>query len=329
MEQLHWGILAPGNIAKKFADAIRQLPGHHLEAIGSRSQDRAEAFAGEFGGRPYGSYEEMVRDENVQAVYVASPHSHHHEHVLLALEAGKHVLCEKAFCLNAQEAREMVSCAQEKGLFLMEAMWMRFLPKTLKVREWLREGRIGNLQLLQADFGINRVDNPEHRLNNPHLGGGGLLDLGIYPLSLAFFLNEGLSPERVQSMAKLTEAGVDEKAQMQLAFPGGSYADLFCSIRVPTRGEAILYGDKGQIVLPGPFWGGSQACLRSGDETEEFDEGAGGNGFIYQAEEVRRCLESGRQESDIMPLEETIRLMELMDSLRDSWGLRYPREKEA
>ncbi len=323
---VRWGILGPGSIAKRFATGLKALPDAPIAAVASRTPGKADAFADEFGvPRRYSRYEELVADPEVDVVYVATPHSHHKEHSLLALEAGKPVLCEKPFTINAGEAEEIVRAAREKKVFLMEAMWSRFFPLTARVREMLNAGAIGEVRMLEADFGFRAGKvNPEARLFNPALGGGALLDVGVYTVSFASMILG--TPSRITGMASLGETGVDEQSAMLLGYPGGQLAVLSTAIRTNTPHEASIIGTDGYIRLHRNWWTPSAVTLVKGGNEERIEMPFEGNGFNYEAAEVAACLRAGKLESDVMPLDESVSVMRTLDQVREQWGLKYPME---
>jgi predicted dehydrogenase len=327
---LRWGIIGPGKIARPFCEGIQRLPDARVTAVGSRSPDRAAGFADAFNipGR-HGSYEELVRDPDVDAVYIATPHPMHRDCMLLAIRAGKPVLCEKPFTVNAAEARQVVTAARAAGVFVMEAMKTRFFPAMRQIRDRVAAGDIGEPRLLQADFGFRAGFDPAGRLFDPALGGGALLDVGVYCVSLASLFFGG-GPEQVTGLAHLGETGVDEQAAMVLGYSGGRLAVLSTAIRTSTANEVTLFGTEGWIRIHRSAWGPRAYTLyRAGQKDGELVEvPTDGNGFDYEADEVARCLRAGTQESDLMPLDETVQVMETMDRLRAQWGLRYPMEEK-
>jgi predicted dehydrogenase len=327
-ETIRWGIIGTGSIAKLFAQGLRSLPDAELVAVGSRTQASADAFADEFHiPRRHASYGALAEDSGVDAVYIATPHPLHKENTLLALRCGKAVLTEKPFTINAQEAREVIQFAREQRRFLMEAMWTRFFPAMARVRELLAQGVIGEPHLLTADFGFRTEVNPAGRLFNPQLGGGALLDVGVYCVSLASMIFG--KPERITSMAHLGETGVDERAAMILGYPGGAMALLSTAIRTNTPMESVISGSEGQIRIPPLFWKPTRVSISvRGQEQPHVDSPLVGNGYHYQAAEVARCLRAGQTESDVMPLDETLSIMEMMDTIRAQWGLKYPMEQQ-
>ena len=326
-EKLRWGILAPGNIARKFATGLQALDDAELLAVGSRSQERAEKFGREFGAsRCYGSYQALVDDPDVDAIYVATPHSGHREESIRCLTAGKATLCEKPFTINAPQARQVVAVAREKGVFLMEAMWTRFFPIMARLRELVAEGAIGEVRMVMGDFGFRAgTINAEGRLFNPALGGGGLLDVGIYPISFASMLLG--RPAKITGLAEMGTTGVDVQAGMVFLYPEGQMAVLATAVRTTTPHAAWVCGTEGRIYIPPAFWRPETMTLyRDGQEPEEIPLPIVGNGYNYQAAEVARCLAAGKTESEIMPLDESIQIMESLDELRAQWGLKYPME---
>ncbi|NMA94720.1 MAG: Gfo/Idh/MocA family oxidoreductase [Clostridiales bacterium] len=326
-EKIRWGILGPGNISHKFATGFNVVENSELYAVGSRDIGRANTFGDEYNiPIRYGSYHELVSDPDVDAIYIATPHSFHKEHAMLCLSKGKAVLCEKPFSINATEAKEMVKCASENNVFLMEAMWTRFLPIYSQIQEWIKEGSIGDIRMITADFGFRTTFNPEGRLFRPELGGGALLDVGIYTISLVSFILGGKSPSRISSMANLGKSGVDEQSAMILGYEDGEMAILYTAINTNTKQEAVILGEKGSISIPS-FWNATSAILKVDGEKEHIVEMSHkANGYCYEAEEVNRCLREGKIESHRMSWSESISIMETMDEIRRQWGLKYPME---
>ena len=326
-DRVRWGILGAGNIARAFAKGLHALEDAELAAVGSRSLAKAEAFAADYGARrSYGSYEALVSDPEIDAVYVATPHVFHKAHTLLALEHGKAVLCEKPFALNETEARQMVEAARSRGVFLMEAMWTRFLPHVTRALELAAEGAVGEVRQLTADFGFRADFDPRSRLFDPALGGGALLDVGVYLL----WLTQAVfgEPRNALGFATLGKTGVDEEAAIVLEHAQGQHALLSTGLRFDTPHEAVLVGTEGRIRLLPSWWKPSQLLLeRRGRVAERLEPGLEGNGYNYEAAEVGRCLREGRLESDILPLEGTLAVARTMDELRRAWGLRYPAEE--
>lgn len=325
-EKIRWGIIATGGIAGQFATGLKSLPGAQLLAVGSRSRENADKFAQKHGiPRAYASYEELTGDPDVDVVYIATPHTFHKENSLLCLKKGKAVLCEKPFTINAREAREVVDLAREKKLFLMEAMWTRFLPAMVKLRQLLTDGAIGEPRMLFADFGFRARFDPQHRLFNPALGGGSLLDVGIYPLSLSSMIFG--SPSRISAHACFCDIGVDEQAAIILKHGQGQLSLLSCALRTPTPQEVTLMGTEGKMKIHSPWWHGDRMTLSvDGKDDELIELPYEGNGYNCEAAEVMNYLREGRLESDIMPLDETLSIMKTMDAIREQCGLKYPME---
>lgn len=324
-QPLRWGILGLGSIARQFATGLKELPDAQLIAVGSRSQEKADAFGAEFDvPHRHKGYEALAADPDVDAVYIATPHPMHAEDALLCLDAGKAVLCEKPFTVNAAQAERVIRRAREKKVFCMEAMWSRFFPLVSRLRETLAQGGIGEARMLYADFGFRAGINPEGRLFNPAMGGGGLLDVGVYPISLASLLFG--TPDAVTGLAHIGETGVDEQAGMVMRYGGGRLAVLSTGVRINTPQEAVILGTEGRITIHAPWWKPSKMTVSAGGKDEEISAPFQGNGFQFEAQEVARCVRAGRTESDILPLDETLSVMRTMDALRAQWGLKYPME---
>ena len=324
---INWGILATGAITRKFATGLKFRDDAKLLAVGSRSQESADRFGDEFDvPHRHASYESLAADPDVDVVYIGTPHPMHKENALLMLEAGKAVLCEKPCTINAAEAREVVACARTHGTFLMEAMWSRFIPIMAEVRRLIQEGAIGDVRMITSNTGFRTNFNPDSRLFAPELGGGALLDVGVYPISFASMLLG--TPERIVSMAELGETGVDEQSAAVLGYSGGQLAAIQTGIRTNTSHESVIMGTDGMIRIHPPSVAATRLTLHRNDQpTEEIEMPiAGENGYHYQAGEVMDCLRAGETESKIMPLDETISIMETMDMIRGQWGLKYPSE---
>ncbi len=325
---IRWGILAPGRISRKFAAALHESAGAQLVAVGSRDFGRAAAFAAEFAAargavRAHGSYEALAADPDVDAVYIGSPHSGHCEHTLLCLAHGKHVLCEKPLAVNAAQGERMVAAARAARLLLMEAVWTRFLPSLTRVRELVAAGAIGEVRLVTADFGFRAPFDAQSRLFAPELGGGALLDLGIYPLTLASMLCG--APVSIQSTANLGPTGVDEETAVVLRHGRGELALLACSLRVDTPREALVVGTEGRIRILFPWWAGSRIAVQArGGEEQVFDLASRGGGYAHEAEAFMDLLRAGRTEPDVMSLDDSLSVLRTMDEIRAQCGVRYP-----
>ena len=325
-EKIRWGILSTGYIADLFAKGLQAVPDAELLAVGSRSQATADTFGARFNiPRRYASYEQVAHDPDIDVVYVGTPHPFHKANTLMCLNAGKAVLCEKPFAINAREAEAMVRLAREKKLFLMEAMWTRFFPLMVRVREMLAQGVIGEPRMALADFGFRTDFNPQHRLFNPDLGGGAMLDVGIYPLSFASMVLG--TPARITGMMSPGEARTDDQSAYLLGYEGGQLAVLCSAVRTETPQEAQIFGTEGRIHIHSQFWRPRRLTLTlKGKDDQLMDFPHEGNGYNFQAVEVDNCLRAGKLESGVMPLDETLAIMRTMDQLRAQWGLRYPME---
>jgi predicted dehydrogenase len=319
---LKWGILGTGSIANTFATDLRLTDSGVVTAVGSRSQESADEFADAFDiTNRHASYEALVVDPDVDVIYVATPHPMHRDNAILALKAGKHVLVEKPFTMNAVEAREIVQVARENGLFAMEAMWTRFLPHIRVVRDWLDQGVLGEIVSVTADHGQWFVEDPEFRLFAPELGGGALLDLGIYPVSFASMVLG--TPNRVVSISDPAFTGVDAQTSMVFGYDGGAQALLTCTLRAKSPTWASIVGTDARIEIDGDFYAPTRVSLilRSGDITS-IESAHEGRGLRHQADEVARRLAVGDLESPLMPLDETISIMETMDKVQAQTGHR-------
>ncbi len=320
-----WGIAATGGIATRFARDMALVPDGEAVAVASRTVERAEAFAREHGiARAHGSYEALAEDPDVDIVYVASPHVRHAADTLLFLEAGKHVLCEKPFALNLAQASAMVDASRGRGLFLMEAIWSRFLPAYRVLRDLLGEGRIGEPTVVDAEFGFVRPLEPDHRLFAPALGGGALLDLGIYPLQLAALVFG--PPTSVAATARLGPTGVDEQVAAVLGHAGGGIATVRAALRSRLACTARISGTDGWIGLPA-FMHCPDHLLVETAGSERIDCSYEGTGLQHEIAEVQRCVAEGLLESPLLPQAETLRLARTMDEIRAGIGLTYPDEE--
>jgi len=354
---INWGIIGSGWACRDFAEGLKHVPGARLAGVCSRSSANAQAFAQRTGAaRVYTGVSELVADPSINVVYVGTPNSLHAEHCCAALEAGKAVLCEKPFTVSAGPARRVIEMARARGLFCMEAMPMRFLPAMDRVRAMLRDGAIGELRMLSANFGFPAPYDLENRFFNPSLGGGAFLDIGVYALSLAHHVLG--PPQRIAGGAALGPSGVDEQSVAILSYAGGQLAVLSASLKAHLPGDAVISGSRGEIriaPLYRPEWVSLRMFAESGGAEPAASVGwreraksipgldiafAGGrrlmqalrptdtgnehipyegNGFNYEAAEVMRCLHAGERESPIMPLDDTLEVMDSLDAIRDHW----------
>lgn len=325
MSNFKWGILGPGGIATAFAEDLKKLEAHSIAAVGSRTLSNAQSFAHNFGGTAYGSYEELVADPQVDAIYVATPHPAHKENVILALNAGKPVLCEKPFAVNASEAQQMVDAAASNGVALMEAMWARFLPHYAKVREIVASGVLGKIHTIQADHGQRLADQNIPRLVEPSLAGGALLDLGIYPVSFAHMILG--NPTKITSTAVLTAKGVDAQTSMIFDYADGAQAVLNTTMIEQTPCRAVVAGLNGWLEIDRTFYNPAsmRVVLNDGSVTE-YPSTYIGHGLREQAETFKQLVRSGQQQSQILNWQDTVDIMKTLDQVRTQIGLKYPFE---
>ena len=321
---IRWGILGAGGIATKFCDDLALLPDHDIAAVGARTAGSSDAFASRFGiERVHPSYADLVADPDVDAIYVATPHPMHHDAAHLAIEAGKAVLVEKPFTMDAAEARSLVAAARDSGTFLMEAMWTRFLPHMVAIREVLASGRLGDLVLVTAEHGQWFEPDPDFRLFAPGLGGGALLDLGIYPVSFASMVLG--TPTHVTAVSNPAFTGVDAQTSMILRDDAGRHAVLTTTLSAASANGAVITGTDSRIEIDPTFYRPTGFTIVGRDGSRERVESAhDGNGLRHQAAEVGRCLRAGLTESPVLPLDETVSIMETMDEVRRQIGLTYP-----
>ena len=323
---IRWGILGTGFIAHtQTADLIGC--GFTVAAVGSRSQGPADAFAAEFGiPVAHGSYEALVADPGVDAIYISTPHPFHAENALLALRAGKHVLIEKPFTLTAGQAAEVVDAAEAAGLVVMEAMWTRFLPHMLRIREIIASGTLGDVRTLIADHNQDLPKDPLHRLNNPALGGGALLDLGIYPVSFAFDIFG--APTVVKALAAKTVTGVDRQTAILLGFDNGRQAVLHSALDTRGPNTASILGTEGRIEVDAVWYSPTTFTVfdSEGEVIERFDTVVAHRGMQFQAWEFERRIREDDRSPAILPAAESARIMETLDAVREQIGLSYPGE---
>ncbi|MFX0058965.1 MAG: Gfo/Idh/MocA family protein [Candidatus Hodarchaeota archaeon] len=323
---INWGILGCGRIAHAFAIGLRALPDAKLEAVASRTEGKAERFSKTFHVKNvYENYEELANDSAVNIIYIATTHNFHYENAILCLNHGKPVLCEKPFTLNAIQAEELIKTARNNNLFLMEAMWTRFIPCIVKLNEFLDKGILGEIQHVTAGFGIKKKLDPRGRSFNPDLGGGALLDLGVYPISFARMIYKQ-PPSKIRSSAYIGKTNVDEKSCYLFEYENGQTAMLSSSHRLIMPHDAFIFGTKGYLKIPN-FYHPSKMILKlEGKRKKTIRIPFKSNGYNYEAMEVMHCLNTGKFESEIMPLDETLEIMKTMDMIRSQWHLKYPGE---
>lgn len=320
------GIIGAGNIAEVVAPTLIALADIECYAVASRSLEKAEAFARKYGfEKAYGSYEELVNDPNVELVYVATPHSHHHAHMMLCINAGKHILCEKAFTMNADQARKVKAAAAEKGVYVAEAIWTRYMPSRKIINNVLASGIIGKPNTLTANLSYVIYD--KERIINPNTAGGALLDVGVYGVNFAL-MHFGTDIERVESSVKMHNTGVDAMETITIFYKDGRMAVLTHSIYCRSDRKGIIHGDKGYMVIENI---NNPQSLRVFDLKDQelafYDFSDQISGYEFQFAEAANCIAAGKKEADSMPMDHTIAVMEFMDSLRKQWNLVYPQEQ--
>lgn len=321
-KKYRWAILGCGKIAKKFASDLKLLPNAILYATSSRSLEKAQEFATEFGfEKAYGSYEEMVLDNHVDIVYIATPHSHHLQHTLLCTNHKKAVLCEKAFAINSKEVEQMIASAKQNNTFLMEAFWTRFNPTFLKVLDIIASKELGELKTVKCDFMFHAPFNSEHRLFNMNLGGGSLLDIGIYPVFTAL-MTLGI-PEKISTKAHLSETGSDDYIHMQFEYPENKNAILTSGFTCDAFNDSEFYFEKGSVRISREYHRPLLIGKKGIVEEIKINNGLG-YGYQNEAAHVMECLDKGLTESPMLPLSFSLKLIQTLDAVRKQAGIVYP-----
>ncbi len=326
MKKYKWGIVGTGNISSSFCRSLQVLDNAEIYAVCSRTEENAATFAEEFGAKLLFTDVSKMAESDVDIIYIGTPHSKHAQAAYDAISKGKNVLCEKAFTLNSRHTEKIISFAREKDVFLMEGLWTRFLPAILKVKEWIDNGLIGEIGEIQAAFSFPQRDtSPEGRLLNPELGGGALLDIGVYPVFAAQWLMGG-QPESIETSVKFTETGVDNDSTTVLHYPNGKKAYISTNF-IYESNHALIIGEKGYIFIPNFCWAFSAFCFVGGNLVESYSE-PHENGLRFEAAHVMECLDKGLKESPLYPLQMTIDEMNTCDKIRAEWGLVYPGDNE-
>lgn len=323
MDEIRWGFVGPGRIARPVAGDMEHVPHARLAGVASRSEQRAAAFAEEFGAdRVHGNYRGIIEDPQIDVLYIATPHPQHHAVALAAIEAGKAVLVEKAFTATVAGAQEVIDAARSRGVFVMEAMWTRFQPAVVKARELVDDGVIGEVRYVQADLGVDRPYDPADRLFDPAQGGGALLDLGVYVVSFAqYFLG---APDRVEVVGSLAPTGVDLEAALLLGYDDGRAATLMTSLRQPSPGSACIVGTEGVIEVPPRFHHPHAITLTRRDaEPQVIEAPPLGDGYSHELIEVTECLRAGRTESAVMPLADTLAVQRTLNQACEALGVHH------
>jgi predicted dehydrogenase len=318
---VRYGIIGLGIISNRFAQVLKTAKGVELSAVASREQDRSDAFARQYGAKKaYASYLDVINDPDVDIIYDGLTHNFHYEMTKLCLENHKAVLCEKPFVTNKKDAEELAALAREKQTFLMEAMWTRCMPGYQQIKSWIKEGRIGEVKLIKAEFNYRAKYEPENRLFNPKLAGGSLFDVGVYPVEFATGLM-GEAPVAVNGEAVISESGVDAAAAISMRFAGGALASLSCGFLTNTVNDAVIYGSEGRIEVDCCYRPVRCNLLDSRGHRKDHFYKPVKDGFIYQIEQAAELFRSGKLESDLIPLQDTIDCAGIFDELRDQWGL--------
>ncbi len=327
-QKFKWGVIGPGRISQRFAAGVKSIKDAEVYAVASTSQARADSFAKKYSiPKSYDSYEALVSDPTVDAIYIGSLHHLHFPSAMLCLEAGKPVLCEKPLTVNAAETKRLIATARDKKVFLMEALWTRYLPIYGQVRQWLDAGRIGEVKLMNSTFGFKMERDADERWLNPDLAGGNLLDMGIYPLSISQWVM-GQTPKSFSVQSMIGDTGVDEFTAGMLVYENGAVSQFSSNFLSTNINDFMIYGTEGYIRLHPYFWDCTQATLMDFNAGEEITKTTPfkGTGFEYEIEEAMRCIGEGLLESPTMSHADTLATMELMDSIRTEMGLKYPFE---
>lgn len=322
-----WGILGLGRIAHKFAEDLQTLPDAQLCAVASTSQARAEEFSAQYGGtaQAFGRYEDLLTVADLDVVYIATPHVQHYDNALMLLNGGKSVLCEKPFAMNTWQVQEMVETARNKGVFLMEALWSRFMPVIQQAKQWIDGGAIGTVTSVRADFGFAAAFDPSGRLFDKKLGGGGLLDIGIYPLFLSYLILG--KPQTMKALATFGPTGVDEQGGLLLTYESGALATLDYTLLAKTDCLGIIHGTEGTIRIHSRFHEAKTITLEQhghDPKISTFDRST--HGYIYEAQHVMDCLKEGGKESPLWSLEDSLALIDLLDTARDEAAIVYEQQ---
>lgn len=328
MKKIRWGIIATGKIAAKLAEAINYSENSEFYAVASRSTDKAKAFAEKFRAEKYyGNYEQLADDKDVDIIYIATPMAQHFENAKMCIEKGKNVLCEKTITLNCKQLDELITLAEKNNVFFMEAMWMKFIPAFRQAKKWVDSGKIGSVKLVRADLSSFCPFDPDDRLYANSLGGGSLLDLGVYPLTFACdFL--GYEPKEIITSAYIGKSNVDYDASLLLCYENGSFADSQIGFDFMKENSACIIGEKGRITFGNWFFCTTDIKLYDelGNPTEQPSITHGCNGYEYEVQEVEYCLINGKKQSAVNPLWQTRAVLKIMDECRRQWSLKFDNE---
>ncbi len=322
---IRWGIIAPGGIANAFAKEVIKTKDGVLSAVYGRNEDKTKEFAKKHNiEKYYVDIDEFLKDDTIDAVYIATPHNYHMEYAKKCVKAKKHILCEKPFSYNYKTDKEVLELAKENNVFIMEALWTLFLPAINQAKAWIEEGKIGKVKLITINFGFKSECNLNSRLYNPNLAGGALLDVGIYPILFSNYIANSY-PKEIKASAEFTKTNVDESDIINLKYEDGTLASLTCSIAVDTDNTAVIYGEKGKIVIPS-FWMAKEAYLYSEDKNEKYIDEYKEAGYMHEIEEANNCIKNKTLESNVASHNNTLELARIMDEIRKQIGLVYPFE---
>lgn len=326
MKKIRWAIVGPGGIARKFVDDLAVAGGGSVYAVASRSMERAQKSADQFGAaRAFDNVTALAKDDAVDIVYIATPHQAHFDTAEILLQCGKPVLLEKPLTVNVDQARRLVQIARSNNVFLMEGLWTRFLPIYEDVRRWLDEGQIGRIRWVQSSFCVRGELNPAKRWMNPDLAGGSLLDLGVYCMAMTQFVFRQ-NPENITAVASVSESRTDEMLSASLEYPGGALAGFVCGFVAGVENRLVIAGEDGRVEIPDNFIAAQSATLVRGSSSVVVEKLFEGGGFEYEIREAHRCINEGDTESPLMPLDDTISNLQVMDYMRAKIGLKYPFE---
>ena len=324
----YWGILGPGTIANSFVEGLKVLKDANVEAVGAYPPEleSGKSFAKKHGiPKCYESYEALIDAKNIDIIYISALNPAHKKYSMMALEAGKHVLCEKPLAINAKDAGEIALCAKKNKRFLMEGMWTKFLPVTVGIRNWIADGLIGEVRQIKADFCFRCGWNPDNRLLSLELGGGALIDVGIYNIAYANMIY-GALPQKVTHDAYIGPTGVDEQSSAIMQYKDGQLATILQAVRTQSPWDAWIIGTEGYIHLP-EFWHGKLATVHlENKDPLTYDFPFEASGYNCEAEEAMRCIREGKLQSDIHPHESTLSTLNIMDAMRKDWGMKFPFE---
>jgi predicted dehydrogenase len=328
-KKINWALAGTGGISNRFLTGLRAAKGAVAAAIVSRSRENAQNFAARYGiGKSFDCFDHMLEDPEIDAVYIGTPNATHRDLAVRALNAKKAVLCEKPASINARETGEMIRAARENNVFFMEAMWNRFSPPMVKVREWLQNGLIGEIKMVEANFGSTAAFNPKSRIFDPEQGGGALLDIGVYPLALFSMVFNAQKPERIVSQMYFNEAGTDSMTAAILSYGSGRICRFSVAFGFPMTNDAWIYGTAGRIHIPNYTFAHRAELNAEPRYTYRYEPEYISNGYNYEAEEVMNCIREGRIESRIMPWDESLLLAEITDEIRAQWNFKYPAEND-